>query len=201
MPTGITTAAVTAGTFTGGVSSTSASSALSKPIELGPGDLSLTELMTWLQTTLDKSDKSIREQMADINQKKDYAAKLGEVIAALQKADNIKKGSDSGRDTSGLPNLTDFADQEWFKKLPQSVQDSYRWVATDTGSDGIADQGAVKTALSNLTDYVSTLNSSNDTAMIRLQSSLSSRNQALQLISNMLASMNDTAKNTLGHIS
>lgn len=184
-----------------GTSSTSGtSSASTKPIDLGPGDLSLPELMAWLTTTIQKSDNGIRMQMADINNKKDYAAKLGEVIAALTKADNIKKDSDSGRDTSGLPNLTDYADQQWFKDLPPDAQKAYKWVADDTGSDGVADVGAVKAALSALSGFVGTLTAQNDTAMIRLQSAISSRSQAIQLVSNMLNTMNETAKATVGNI-
>ena len=194
----ITPASVAVGTYTGGVSPSTAVAA--KPIELGPGDLGLAELMIWLTTTIEKSDKSIRAQMADINDKKDYAAKLGEVITALTKADNIHKGSDSGRDTSGLPNLTDFADQAWYKNLPPEAQAAYKWVAEDTGSDGIANQGAVKAALTALSGFVGTLTAQNDTAMIRLQSAISSRSQAIQLVSNMLNVMNETAKSTVGNI-
>jgi hypothetical protein len=158
--------------------------------------------MEWLATTMDKSDTAIRDQMADINAKKDYAAKLGEVISALTKADSTKAGSDSGRDCSGLPNLDDYAKQDWYQHLPGPAQDAYKGVADDTlaGGDKIADQGAVKSALQALSSYVGTLSSQNETAMIRLQSAISARSQAIQLVSNMVNNFNEVNKAIVGNI-
>jgi hypothetical protein len=199
MPVALTPSAVSAGTYTGGVSSTSA---LSKPIELGPGDLDLPELMAWLATTMQRSDDAIRLQMADVNAKKDYAAKLGEVLTALTRADNVKAGSDTGRECKDLPNLKDYASQPWFQNLPPEAQKAYADLCKDTlaGGDTIADQGAVKTALQAVSGFIGTLTSQNETSMIRLQSAIASRGQAIQLISNMVNSFNEVDKAIVGNI-
>ena len=196
---GISPASLSASTFTGGVSSTGAPAL--KPLELGLGDLSLPELMSWLTTTLQKSDKAIREQMTDINAKKDYAATLSGVLSALTRADNTKL-DEAGRECKDLPNLRDYADQPWFRSLDVASQRAYADLCADAlgGGDTKAEQSKVKSALTAISNYVGTLNSENETAMIRLQSAISSRSQAIQLVSNMLNSLNETAKSTVGNI-
>src|SRR5438067_9629270 len=57
-----------------------------------------------------------------------------------------------------------------------------------------------KSAIDALTQDLSSLQSNNDTNMIKLQSAISSRSQMIEMISNMVHSIDDTAKNVVGNL-
>jgi hypothetical protein len=54
--------------------------------------------------------------------------------------------------------------------------------------------------VSELADEVSANSSSNEIAMIKLQSAISARGQAIQLISNVVAAFNENARSIVGNI-
>lgn len=166
-----------------------------------PDTISLGELLGWLQLTMNKSDSAIRDQMGQIDSDKQLAAELTKVMTALKNAENIKSG-DTGRDAKDLPNLNDYASQDWFKKLPKAAQDAYTWVAEDAkaGGDMIANEGAVKAAREAISDHLGSITSSNDLAMVKLQSAIAARGQAIQLISNMINGFNETNNRIIGNV-
>lgn len=164
--------------------------------------LNIGEMMAWLKITMDQSDGDIRTQMKDLDAKKELAAQLAKVLTALKNAENAKAGTATGRECKDLVNLDDYASQSWFQKLPVEAQNAYAWVATDTrnGGDTIADEGAVKAAREAIADHIATLSSSNEMAMVKLQSAIAARGQAIQLISNMINSFNETNNRIIGNV-
>lgn len=178
------------------------------PAGLVAGDLGMGELMIWLTTTMRQTDADIRGQMEQINAKKNLNEKLGEVITALRDAEG-NKTSDGFADTSRMGDLigSNYKEQEWYKSLPTSAQNAFDSFVTNSkvGGDGpLGDQKATlestKAAREALADVVSANSSSNEMAMIKLQSAISARGQAIQLISNMVNAFNETSKSVVGNI-
>lgn len=178
------------------------SASTAKPIEfytVNVQGFGITEMMTWLAATMSKSDAAIRGQMAEINGTKDLAAKLGQVITELKTAEATRP-TDTGRDMSAADKtLNSMEGQAWFDNLPPATKNALLGLREDSGSDVLADQKTVQVAREALVEYAGTLTSSNDIAMVKLQSAVAARGQALQLISNMMNSFNETSNRIIGN--
>jgi hypothetical protein len=178
---------------------------------LVPGDLGMAELMLWLTGTMKKTDADIRAQMHGIDKNKELNEELGRVIAALRDCESRKLSSD-GCDTTPIHDIIlpgPYQEQNWYKSISPEAQAAFdKFVADSIGGDGDPAQGGdwqakidlTKSARESLADVVSANSSANEMAMIKLQSAMSARGQAIQLISNMVNAFNETSKSVVGNI-
>ncbi len=163
--------------------------------------LGIGEMMAWLKITMDQSDAQIRDQMKDLDAKKELAAELAKILTAMKNAENWKADSPTGRNCTDVEKLlVDFDKQDWFKKLPDSAKDAVTRLVTDIGADHLADEGTVKSAREAIADHIATLSSSNEMAMVKLQSAIAARGQGVQLISNMINAFNETNNRIIGNV-
>lgn len=164
------------------------------------GGFGIAEMMNWLAATMAKSDGAIRAQMAEISGAKELAAKLGAVITELKNAEATSP-TETGRDmTAAAATLNSMVGQPWFDNLPSATKNALLRLKEDSGSDVLADARVVQAAREALVDYAGTLTSANDIAMVKLQSAVAARGQAIQLISNMMNSFNDTSNRIIGNL-
>lgn len=184
--------------YTGGAS---ASAPINKYIGAA-GDLTLAEMMVWLNNTIKKTDSDVRQQMNDVEAKKAMNEQLGAIISDMRKMENDKL-TDTGREGGKFAaDYSNYKSTAWFKELPKEAKDAFTVLMEDipAGTDTLADVEKIKLARQTLSDVVQANSSSNETAMIKLQSAISARGQAIQLVSNMLNALNESAKSIVGNV-
>jgi len=167
------------------------------------GDLGMAEMMIWLTNTMKKTDADVRQQMKGIDKNKELNEQLGGVISQLKQCESAKTTDGlCGYATpiDGLLKDGAYTKAEWYKELSGPARAAFDDFVKNVGSDGVASLDSIKTARETLTDIVSANSSSNEMAMIKLQSAISARGQAIQLVSNMVNAFNETAKSVVGNI-
>ncbi len=170
------------------------------------GELGVTELMIWLTSTMKKTDASIRSQMNDVDKSKEQNEAIGRAIAMMRDLETrkVEGGNlEAGGTTLGALAVSgEWKKTDWYAALPSEIRTIVDDMMTGIphGGDTIASAEKVVAVRQSLSDLVTTNSSSNEMRMIRLQGEISARGQAFQLISNMMASINDMLKTPIGHI-
>ncbi len=173
-------------------------------------ELGLTELMTWLTHQMSSADSEIRRDMDAIGTTHETVKALKELqvgISAMRSKLDDKKlveVVEPWKTYADDPSV--MRDQPWYKGLDDSGRKAVEDFLARTIDDGKGgkdyivaecDLDALKTGLN---DEISSINSSNEMAMIQLQSRIAARGQMIQLVSNMVNAMNETAKNCISKI-
>jgi len=168
------------------------------------GDLGMAEMMLWLTATMNKTDADVRAQMTQIQDKKELNEALGAIVNTLRTAESFKVKDPPCCTSAEMDKLiaSNYAKADWYKNAGDSARKAFDAMVADyhAGSDGLASVETVKAAREAIADAVSANSSSNEMAMIKLQSAISARGQAIQLISNMVNAFNETAKSVVGNI-
>lgn len=193
-----------------------------------PPSLSMSDLVSWLSSHIRSTDTAIRNDMAGMSSLKDRQAaisrltselhnlKLGAVDGkcpmteeSIQALKDLRDtlGPDAQKtidgllgsveypkheepttedDPAGFPDYDKVGKLKGYKKL---VEDPPR-ITTTALDEGVKSLGDAQQALS----------SESEIGMIRLQSAMSARGQLLSLVSNILASVNETAKGIVGKV-
>lgn len=195
-----------------------------------PPSLSMSDLVTWLTTHVRTTDESIRADMAAMGSLKDRQKALSSLASELRSLkigagsdgkvvlddEAIKDleglrgtlGPDGDKALDALLGKVDRPEGKWvvcsaddpgaseYYDYSSPTKTGYKkFVAPATVSSGTLDE-----AIKSLGDAQQALSGESEVGMIRLQSALSARGQLLSLVSNVLASVNDTAKGIVAKV-
>jgi hypothetical protein len=173
-----------------------------------PKELGIQELLAWLATQLESSDRAIRAQMTALSNSKDQVAALASIKTAFEALKSTPGDPKTIADDDPLaPNMIKGSD--WYKNLAdgdpiKKTVDAYIAKCTHGSTGGVMGWSIkgddLKNASDTFTDQISAATSRNEMDMIKLQSAISARGQMIQLISNMTASFNETLKNVAANI-
>ena len=167
-----------------------------------PAELGIQELLAWLATQLDKSDHLIRAQMSALGNAKDETVAMASVKTQLDEA--LKQSADD-KPLDGVATPDAIASSDWYKNLPAGPTKAAvdRFIAkcsyAGDGSPPTAKADDIKQLQEALTDGIGDSSTRNEMGMIQLQSALSSRGQLVQMISNMVSSVEETTKGIVGN--
>ena len=184
-----------------------------------PCNLSLDDLMGWLQTSLDQTDADLRQKMAGMGNSKKIASEIGDAMTELQTIARKADGDGWVRNPELVKEVHDF--METHKDIIPCLSDAGRGalqhlqdacvVSATIGFSTTPGGGPVtethlqvhKDDLANAVDALkqeaTSISSSNELEMIGLQIAVALRGRNIEMISNIMHSMNETAKGVVGN--
>ncbi|MGZ3424192.1 MAG: hypothetical protein ACXWUG_32035 [Polyangiales bacterium] len=157
---------------------------------LPPPELSIGELLMWMQKTMEKTDTAIREKMNDMVADQNVSKKYTDAIAALGKMEIAAK---SGGGAVPSKELWDALDPDTIADLRDNVKTAMSHFTDDIADDGAVALDSITNLRDALKDAVQEKNSSHEMQMIQLQSDVSSRQQKFQMVSAIAHSLDETA--------
>lgn len=186
-----------------------------------PPSLSMSDLVTWLTSRVRTTDESIRADMAAMGSLKDRQKALSSLASELRSlkigADGDGKVALDDKAIAALEGLRGTLGPDGDKALDAllgkierpaptlllSSKDDPTGPGAPTTGDGKPAHVSTATldeTVKALGDAQQALSGESEIGMIRLQSALSARGQLLSLVSNILASVNDTAKGIVAKV-
>lgn len=157
---------------------------------LPPPELSIGELLVWMQTTMEKTDKAIRKKMSDMVADQGVTKKYTDAIAALDKMEIQAKACGSA-----LPSaeFLEAMDDKTMAEVPDNVRTALSHWNEDLKDDGQFAPDSIAQLRDALKDAIAAKNSSHEMQMIEIQSDVSSRQQKFQMVSAIAHSLDETA--------
>jgi hypothetical protein len=179
-------------------------------------------LMAWLYTQMRNSNHEVQKTLHDVDTGR---ARLGQLQKLQQMLRNMKDACRSDGDTSkvamqdakGCEVFDNFKDgktgainkdalekTDWYQALSPDgkaeVQAFLEKWNRGEGKDNKVMESQVDTLLDAVKDEISSINSDNELQMINLQHVMQTRNQAIQLCSNIISVMDKAAETPIGAI-
>ena len=182
------------------------------PAPLGPlsssiktEQLGLNELMDWLSRQMRATDADLRDQMRTVQNQKEQNKTLGYFKRELSDmtgklgGDKCAEASDAWKARAADPSA--MREEKWYKNLGEAGKKAVdKFVDDINAGGGKVHESRIKVFDEALTDEIGLNNSTNELGMIQLQSAISARGQMIQLVSNMINAMNESAKHCIGNI-
>lgn len=176
-----------------------AAAALNAKLEamLGVGTfLTADELLAFAKHQIEKTDAQIRSHVADVTTKKDKAAVLQQISAGLRQV----KGGSKEAQIEKFTELKALAEQAGLSAEAGKLEN---WISApggllDTKSKWNSDH--VEGFAQEMDARMTALTSNTELTMISIQGLMQQRNQVLQLASNVIAALNEPAKNAIGNL-
>ncbi len=168
--------------------------------------LSIDELILQCQQTMEKLDGQIRGKMSDQKERNDSLAALGKLSDLVSTCPTVPAGAgpDAAKVSNDLLAMKDANGASIDSKLDElarnhpELKDTIDAVRANVKDGLTAEEAkACGRAIDNASD---SLRNDNETSMISLQSLVSKRSQALQMTSNLVNSMNESAKSVVQNI-
>jgi hypothetical protein len=157
---------------------------------LPPPELSIGELLLWMQTTMEKTDKAIRDKMNGMVADQEVTKKYTDAIAALDKMEIDAK---SGGSAVVSPEFYAAMDDKTLANVPDNVRTALVHWNADYADDNQMAPDTIAELRDALKDAITAKNSSHEMQMIELQSDVSSRQQKFQMVSAIAHSLDETA--------
>jgi hypothetical protein len=162
--------------------------------------LTAEELFAYAEHQLQKADGDIHAMMADVSVRRDKASALGKLAAAVRA---LKEAPTATEQSDALKKLVD---QAKLDGLPQEAIDAVTTLQASaehkikSSGDSPLEKNTVEDQLKMVDEKAQEMTSSVDLSMIKLQSLIQQRNQALTFVSNAMAAMNEPAKNAISNM-
>jgi hypothetical protein len=195
---------------TGTTTSSTASMPREVPRHFGPG-----AMMTWLFAQMRQSDKDVQECLAQVEGDRAKLATLQELQAIFRGLKNsvFPEGGtgkvmvnetgaynfQSLKKSDGDPDSAKLNAQPWYQALSATGKQKV-WEFIRDAKDGKALEKHVDVMLDTLKDEIGSINSNNELQMISLQHVMQTRNQALQLSSNIIAAIDRAAETPINNL-
>lgn len=156
------------------------------------------EMYLFAEAKLKSTDAELSAHMKDITLKKEMGAAMQEISAGIRSVKNSTGAEQKAKfeeliEKANKAGLTDVADllTKGLAKIEANIKDFNGDASTSDFIESVAlDVDAKVTALT----------SSTELTMIRIQGLMQHRSQVLQLASNVIAALNEPAKNAIGNI-
>ncbi|GAC1557400.1 MAG: hypothetical protein NVS3B10_17320 [Polyangiales bacterium] len=183
-----------------------------------PSNLSLDDLMGWLQTSLDQTDADLRQKMAGMGNSKKVASEIGDAMTELQTIARSAEVDGWVKDPALVKKVQDFmathkdiipslsaAGQAALQHLQAACVMSATLTPMTTPGGPVTEthlqvhKDDLTAAVDALKQEATSISSSNELEMIGLQSAVALRGRNIEMISNIMHSMNETAKGVVGN--
>ena len=156
---------------------------------LGVGTfLTADELLAFAKHQIEKTDTEIRSHIADVTMKKERAAVYQQISAGLRQV-KTWGATEQGQKFQELKALAEQAGLTAEAGELDTYLQGGKW--SSDSLEGLAQK---------MDSKMTALTSSTELTMISIQGLMQQRNQVLQLASNVIAALNEPAKNAIGNL-
>ncbi len=176
------------------------------PVDSSTVALTPDALLAYCQSQIDSIDSSVQGYMAGQKQTAETKQALGSTMDGLRAWAQQIGGAGKDTNQDKIDAFTDQlkALQEQCPQAAKSIGDAIQILNTDAkggdGTDATVSTTDIEKAIEDLSDVNTQLDSASQLTMIKLQSAMSQREQAIQLTTNILQTLNDGATKVIGNI-
>jgi hypothetical protein len=174
----------------------------------GATGLSPEALLHYMRSNLEGLDEQIAGALQDMNARREQTARMTQALNKLREfkqLDSVQKDRDGEQHRNdGVRTSEDGRETGEHKDLENilveagiSAEEADRLV---DGFGGRADENDVQSLIDRLSDDIGQLNNQNEYESLRINDLLSKRGQLVQMVSKMMASMQETANATIQNI-
>jgi hypothetical protein len=199
------------------ITETSKSTIADAPVVKGtlPPNVGPEAMIAWLMSQMRTSNKDVRGALTEV----ETARKRLDVLRGVQQSlrdhktachkvgdvSQVNMSDDHGitwsdyETSGGKIDMDKLAKAEWYQALsPEGKKAAEQFIGE--GLDGSVNEGEVDKFMDSLKDDVASINSENELLMIGLQHTMQTRNQAIQLASNIISVLDRAADSVIANM-
>lgn len=183
-----------------------------------PPSIGAEQLIQWLFVQMRHSNKDVQACLSEVESTRERLDLVGQLQKALRE---MKTSSGTGADKSGdsktsidgqikwrdfknadgTANVELLQKQDWYMALGSSAKAAVKtFIGECNTADGLVMEKQVDKLMDAVKDDIASMQSNNELLMINLQHVMQTRNQAIQLASNLIGVIDRAADTPINHI-